>query len=116
MSCANKFIQAENTTPLHILEKKVTTFLQQYAKDEKALLEISPYLAKISLEMNHLYEDLGFENRAQMGKFMKEHFPSLCEIKPKNKLWKKFIYDSIGEVAPACATCKDQENCWACRV
>lgn len=106
----------KNETPLHVLEVKVTTFLQQYAKDEKAFHETAPYLAKVSLEMNHLYQDLGFENRTQMGKYMKEHFPSLCEIKPADKLWKKFIYDSIGEVAPACEDCHDQDNCWACRV
>lgn len=106
----------ENTTELNILEDKVTLFLQRYAKNQQVSDEVAPYLAKISLEMNHLYEDLGFLNRVQMGKYMKENFPILTERKPSDKLWKKFIYDSIGEVAPACATCNDQDNCWACRV
>lgn len=106
----------ENTTEIDILQDKVTLFLQRYAKDKKAKEEVAPYLAKISLEMHHLYEDLGFKNRTEMAKFMKEHFPILVQRKPADKLWKKFIYDSIGEIAPACATCKDQENCWACRV
>jgi len=106
----------ENKTPLDILEKKVTVFLQEYAKDEKAFKEVAPHLAKISLEMNHLYQDLGFDNRTQMGKYMKEHFPKLAELKPADKLWKKFIYDSVGEIAPACATCHDQDNCWACKM
>jgi nitrogen fixation protein NifQ len=106
----------QNTTPLEVLEQKVIEFLSSFAKDEHALHVITPHLAKISLEMNHLYEDLGFANRTQMAKYMKEHFPSLCEIKPADKLWKKFIYDSIGEIAPACENCSDQDNCWACRV
>jgi len=106
----------ENSTDIKILHDKVTLFLQRYAKDENAKENVAPYLAKISLEMNHLYEDLGFENRTQMGKYMREHFPTLTERKPSDKLWKKFIYDSIGEVAPACATCTDQNNCWACKV
>jgi len=105
-----------NQTDIDILEDKVTLFLQRYAKDEKTKKEIAPYLAKISLEMNHLYQDLGFSNRTEMAKYMKEYFPILAQRKPADKLWKKFIYDSIGEVAPACATCNDQESCWACRV
>ena len=104
----------ENKTPLDVLELKVIKFLQSYAKDEYASQEIAPYLAKVSLHLNHLYQDLGFVNRVQMNKYMQEHFPTLCEMKPNNKLWKKFIYDSIGEIAPACATCSDQDGCWTC--
>lgn len=111
-----KMMFVGNTTSHDVLEKKVTKFLQEFAVDEYAKEVVAPYLANISLEMNHLYEDLGFENRAQMAKFMKEYFPVLCEIKPKDKLWKKFIYDSIDEIAPACATCHDKEGCWACRM
>lgn len=98
------------------LEKKVTKFLQSYSIDEHSKNEVAPYLARVSLMMNHLYEDLGFKNRIEMGRFMKTHFPSLAAIKPEDKLWKKFIYDSIDEVAPACATCKDQVNCFTCRM
>lgn len=105
-----------NTTELYILEEKVTLFLQKYAKNADSKEKVAPYLAKISLEMNHLYQDLGFANRTEMAKYMKTYFPALVELKPADKLWKKFIYDSVGEVAPACATCKDQDNCWACRV
>ncbi len=104
-----------NKTSVLVLEKKVTKLLQRYAKDRYAKDEIAPYLARVSLMKNHLYQDLGFKNRVQMGKFMKEHFPDLVQVKPKDKLWKKFIYDLIGEVAPACETCSDQINCFTCR-
>jgi nitrogen fixation protein NifQ len=97
------------------LEQKVTAFLVQYGKDAYAKEQMAPHVAKISLMMNHLYQDLGFDNRFQMGMFMKRFFPRLSEIKPKDKLWKKFIYDSIGEVAPACATCDDKVSCFKCR-
>lgn len=101
-------------TSLEVLEKKVTLFLQQYAKDTYAKEIIAPHVAKTSLKENHLYEDLGFLNRTQMGNYMKSHFPLLSELKPKEKLWKKFIYESIDEVAPACEYCQDQENCFSC--
>jgi nitrogen fixation protein NifQ len=106
----------QSKTPLLILEQKVTLFLQSYAKDEFAKNTIAPYVARVSLLENHLYEDLGFNSRVQMGKYMKEHFPRLAEKKPQDKLWKKFIYDSIGEVAPACERCKDQINCFRCQI
>jgi nitrogen fixation protein NifQ len=104
-----KIVQRTN---LDTLEYKVTYFLQSYAKDNYAKDEIAPHIAQKSLEMNHLYQDLGFKNRIQMGKYMNEHFPKLAELKPAQKLWKKFIYDSINEVAPACEDCKDQITCF----
>lgn len=99
-----------------VLETKVTVFLAKYGKNERAIKVIAPFIAKTSLKENHLYQDLGFKNRIEMGKYMNEHFPKLSEIKPKDKLWKKFIYDSVGEVAPACEFCKDSVNCFSCKV
>jgi nitrogen fixation protein NifQ len=108
--------QAINNTPIEILEEKITAYLQSYAKDSYAFETIAPLVAQKSLLDNHLYQDLGFANRIAMGTFMKLHFPTLAQQKPKDKLWKKYIYDSIGEVAPACATCSDQINCFVCKV
>lgn len=101
---------------LEMMELKVTLLLQIYAKDDYAKWVVAPHIAKTSLMMGHLYEDLGLPNRFEMGRYMKEHFPALAEKKPQNKLWKKFIYDLVGEIAPACATCKDNVHCFACRV
>lgn len=98
------------------LEIKVREFLKQHAKSQYAKQEMAPHVARVSLMMNHLYQDLGFKNRFEMGMFMKKHFPLLAEKKPKDKLWKKFIYDSIGEIAPACSECKDQQSCFRCKI
>jgi len=104
------------STSMKRLEEKVTKLLREHAIDAYAKDEIAPHVAKTSLEMGHLYEDLELRSRFEMGQYMKRYFPTLAQIKPRDILWKKFIYDSIGEVAPACATCKDQINCFACRV
>ena len=98
------------------LEREVMIFLQGYAKNRYSKYVIAPHIAAMSLKMNHLYEAMGFKNRVQMGKYMKCHFPELAGLKPVDKLWKKFIYDSINRVAPACFTCKDQSNCFACQL
>jgi len=97
-----------------IMHDKVLALLQEHASDTYAAMVLAPWVAFESLAMNHLYEDLGFKSRTEMGAFMKRHFTSLAEQKPKEKLWKKFIYDTIGEIAPACATCDDQATCFKC--
>ena len=96
--------------------QEILSLLLSHAADRHAREMIAPNVALKSLEMNHMYEDLGFESRTQMGKFMKRHFPTLAAEKPKDKLWKKYLYDSIGKIAPACATCDDQLTCFTCMV
>ncbi len=94
----------------------VRELLAAHAINGHAKYILAPHVAKVSLEMNHLYEDLGFKSRSEMGRFMSKNFPTLAAQKPKEKLWKKFLYDEIGAVAPACATCNDQLTCFTCRV
>ncbi len=98
------------------MRHEIETYLKKYAVDDEARYVVAPLIARKSLEMNHLYQDLGFKNRVQMGAFMAKHFPPLAELKPKDKLWKKFLYDAIGKVAPACASCNDHEHCFSCLV
>lgn len=101
---------------LDTLYKEIEGYLKKYAANDEARYVIAPHIAKKSLEMNHLYQDLGFKTRVQMGAYMAQYFPRLAELKPKEKLWKKFLYDAIGKVAPACATCNDQEHCFTCLI
>ncbi len=101
---------------LETMRLEIENFLKKYAIDDEARYLIAPHVAAVSLEMNHLYQDLGFKNRIEMAQFMKRHFPALADMKPKEKLWKKFLYDSIGRVAPACATCHDQDHCFSCLI
>lgn len=99
-----------------VMREKIESYLKKYAIDDESRYIIAPLIAKKSLEMNHLYQDLGFKSRTQMGTYMSQHFPHLAELKPKDKLWKKFLYDAIGCVAPACETCNDQEHCFTCLI
>ena len=101
---------------LDTLCREIEDYLKKYAINDEARYVIAPLIAKKSLEMNHLYQVLGCKSRVQMGSFMAQHFPRLAALKPKDKLWKKFLYDAIGKVAPACATCDDQEHCFTCLI
>jgi nitrogen fixation protein NifQ len=98
------------------LEAKVSNLLQYFARDDYTKQVVAPRIAKVSLEMNHLYQDLGFSSRVEMGRYMSEHFPRLSMMKPKETLWKKYLYDLLCEVAPACAECDDQDTCFACKI
>ncbi|OIO15451.1 MAG: hydrogenase [Helicobacteraceae bacterium CG1_02_36_14] len=94
----------------------INALLGSYAVNGHAKYILAPYVARVSLEMNHMYADLNFKSRSEMGRFMMKNFPKLAEQKPKEKLWKKFLYDMIGAVAPACGNCDDQETCFKCIV
>ena len=102
------------TEEYQVMYEEVKALLVAHAADRYASSELAPLIASKSLEMNHLYEDLGMKSRTEMGKFMSKHFPTLAAQKPKDKLWKKYLYDSIGKIAPACATCDDQLTCFTC--
>ena len=54
-----------------IMEAEVLALLQQHAVNGHARHVLAPWVAYESLKMNHLYEDLGFHSRTEMGRFMK---------------------------------------------
>ncbi|MFA6196606.1 MAG: nitrogen fixation protein NifQ [Sulfurimonas sp.] len=92
----------------------LNALLGSYAVNDFAKTNLAPHVALVSLEMNHLYEDMGFKSRTEMGLFMMENFPALAVQKPKEKLWKKFLYEKIDAIAPACGNCDDQQTCFKC--
>ncbi len=65
---------------------QVVELLTSHAVDDYTKDTIAPLVAEKSLLMNHLYQDLGLNNRIEMGKFMKKHFPTLASKKPQDKL------------------------------
>jgi nitrogen fixation protein NifQ len=98
----------------HYYIKKVQEFLENESKDSEGKKKAKE-VAINSVKMNHLYEDMGFSSREQMNDFMKKHYEELASKKPKNVRWKKYLYDCIGEVAPACAGCPDEDICFSCK-
>lgn len=64
--------------------RKVRILLREHANSAEAYLEVAPMVAAKSIEMNHLYEDIGFPSRQVMSEFMQRHFPSLAAKKSTN--------------------------------
>lgn len=99
---------------LELMEKEVLALLTKHANDAFAKDNLAPLIAKTSIEMGHLYSDLGLPSREEMGKLMSANFSSLAKLKPSDVRWKKYLYDCIGKTAPACAKCNDISNCFHC--
>jgi nitrogen fixation protein NifQ len=76
-------------------------------------------LAVACMGPNHLWQDLGFTDRAQLNALMQEHFTSLKALNVHNMRWKKFFYRTLCERAdilicksPHCEQCEDQPLCF----
>jgi nitrogen fixation protein NifQ len=84
---------------------------------------IGPWLAGIlarrALEPNHLWEDLGLAERADLSKLLLRHFGSLAGKNTRNMRWKKFLYRSLCEAegfsmcpSPTCDACAEFDICY----
>ncbi|MEW5791731.1 MAG: nitrogen fixation protein NifQ [Pseudomonadota bacterium] len=76
-------------------------------------------VAAACLRPDHLWQDLGFESRADVSDLLARHFPTLHGKNGNNMKWKKFFYKQLcdrAEVslcqAPSCAVCNDYHNCF----
>lgn len=68
---------------------------------------------------DHLWQDLGLWNRADLSQLMNENFPALAAKNDRDMKWKKFLYRQICEregihvcPAPACQVCVDYAKCF----
>jgi nitrogen fixation protein NifQ len=84
---------------------------------------VGPWLAGIvarrALEPNHLWEDLGLAQRADLSKLLLRHFGPLASRNTRNMRWKKFLYRSLCEAegfsmcpSPTCDACPEFEICY----
>lgn len=95
-------------------KRKIVELLAAHTDNETRSAPLAAIIADKCFEMGHLYRDMGLESRKELNGLMNLHFPRLAAKKPAEKRWKKFIFDEIGEIAPACWQCKDSGNCFKC--
>jgi nitrogen fixation protein NifQ len=69
---------------------------------------------------NHLWQDLGLQNRGQLTHVMNTAFPTLAALNEGDMKWKKFIYRHYCSregiyvcPAPSCGECLDFSQCFA---
>lgn len=68
---------------------------------------------------DHLWQDLGLWERADLSKLMLDNFEPLAKRNDKDMKWKKFLYKQLCETegiytcrAPSCEVCLDYEKCF----
>ncbi len=68
---------------------------------------------------DHLWQDLGLWQRADLSQLMHDHFAPLAQRNCNDMKWKKFLYKQLCETegvytcrAPSCAVCVDYHHCF----
>lgn len=80
---------------------------------------LAAMIARRALRPNHLWEDLGLKDRAELSRLLWRHFAPLAERNNHNLRWKKFFYRQICSDAefalcssPVCCECDDYAGCF----
>jgi nitrogen fixation protein NifQ len=95
---------------------KLLSLLQTDANNDFAKGALAYYITSKAFEGGHLYADMNLGSRAELNRLMMDNYPSLAAKRPSDKRWKKFLFDEIESIAPACHECKDTENCFKCEL
>ncbi len=89
------------------------------ARDDESANWLVAILARRAMRDDHLWQDLGLFNRAELGRLLARHFPSLHAGNVNNMRWKKYFYRRICELegfslcaAPHCSVCADFASCF----
>jgi nitrogen fixation protein NifQ len=71
------------------------------------------------LGSDHLWQDLGLWNRAELTALMRDNFAPLARRNDKDMKWKKFLYRQLCEAegiticrSPSCEVCVDYPDCF----
>lgn len=80
---------------------------------------LAAMVARRSMEPNHLWEDLGLRNRAELTRLLARHFGSIAVRNTQNMRWKRFFYRLLCEhdgfvmcTTPVCTQCRDFDLCF----
>lgn len=101
------------------IEDLVQLLLEHATHPGVLAVHLARALAVASMGPNHLWQDLGLGDRAQLNALMREHFTSLSRLNSGNMRWKKFFYRQLCERAdilicksPHCEQCDDKPLCF----
>lgn len=80
---------------------------------------LAAMIARRAQRPNHLWQDLGLQNRSELSRLMRTHFAPLAMRNSTDMKWKKFLYRTICRdtgyslcVAPSCSECDDFAFCF----
>lgn len=80
---------------------------------------LAAMVARRAMEPNHLWEDLGLRERAELSRLLMRHFGPLAARNTRNMRWKRFFYRMLCEddgfvmcTTPICTQCNDFDLCF----
>jgi nitrogen fixation protein NifQ len=80
---------------------------------------IAEMLSSACMGQNHLWQDLGLQNRTELTALMENNFPKMAKRNIHNMKWKKFIYRELCQMegiyvcrSPSCEVCVDYDECF----
>lgn len=80
---------------------------------------LAAMVARRAMEPNHLWEDLGLRERAELSRLLMRHFAPLAARNTRNMRWKRFFYRMLCEddgfvmcTTPICTQCNDFDRCF----
>lgn len=101
-------------------EEQVVELLARYRRDDNRETRwLCAMIARRAMLPNHLWQDLGLLDRAELGRLLRDYFGGLAVLNTDNMKWKKFFYRTICASegftlcsAPSCRECNDFEDCF----
>lgn len=110
----------DGTAPLAPEEPDLRDLLLEgrtgFSLDQEWLAHI---IARRSLGLNHLWQDLGLPGRADLGRLLRTHFAPLAARNHRDMKWKKFFYRELCQregvficKSPVCDACEDFGRCF----
>jgi len=93
--------------------------LDHRAGENDSELWVADIIATACAGRDHLWQDLGLANRAELTRLMWINFPDLARTNSGDMKWKKFLYRQFCSregiyvcPAPSCGECKEYAKCF----
>lgn len=112
----------ENWKPAEFLPEHpdlLNLLLRYRAGMDDSEYDIAVMVATACIGRDHLWQDLGLNNRGELSELFIRNFPQLAALNNRDMKWKKFLYKQLCEEdgiyvcrAPSCEACKDFGACF----
>jgi nitrogen fixation protein NifQ len=97
----------------------VRLMLMDKAGESPSEVWMAHVVAAGCMASDHLWQDLGLWQRAELTALMRRNFPALAARNVKDMKWKRFLYKQLCEAegiyicrAPSCEVCTDYHACF----
>jgi nitrogen fixation protein NifQ len=100
-------------------EELLALLMEHRASGEPSETWMARIVATACMGGDHLWQDLGLWQRADLTQLMAGNFPGLTALNSKDMKWKKFLYKQLCDRAgvyvcrsPSCEVCVDYVKCF----